>query len=127
MDLRRLYEFQNVDQTYKFAVSNPLKTAAANAVWEVEIEERFAQFKEELKRLGYTKLSVGTHPKWSHPQGNMVFAEPPMRIAGRVALWQGACDILGGQACGNGHKHYDQAQLSLPPSAFARFAGVHDL
>ncbi len=136
MDLKALYHIQEIDRSRHYNAGfrqfprtpkTGLKVAAANAVWEVEIEERFARFKEELKRLGYTKLSVGAHPNWKAAMGNMVFAEPPTRIHGRVALWQGACDILGGMGCGNGHYHYDQAQLSLPAPAFARFAGEHIL
>ena len=137
MDLNTLYYAQEIDRSPYYGVAfkqfsqapnTDLKVAAANAMWEVEIEERFARFKKELKRLGYKKLSVGAHPNWPvSPAGNMVFAEPPTCIHGRVALWQGVCDILGGMGCGNGHEHYDQAQLSLPPPAFARFAGEHEL
>lgn len=137
VDLNALYHAQEIDRSRYYGVAlkqfsrapnSDLKVAAANAVWEVEIEERFTHFKKELKRLGYKKLFVGAHPKWPvSAAGNMVFAEPPTSINGRVALWQGVCDLLGGQSCGSGHEHYDQAQLSLPPPAFARFVGVHDL
>jgi hypothetical protein len=121
VDLLTLYRRQTINHSQ-------LASAVANSVWEAEITERFERFKATLKKLGYKKLTVGHHPVWQqNPQNNMVFAEPAVRVNGRVALWQGACDILGGHSCGNGLSGIDQAQLRLPPGAFTRFLGEHEL
>lgn len=122
--LDRLY-WQTVD------ARDPLRLAASVAVFEVELERRWKEFKQTLKALGYKRVTVGPYRGWkSGATTNMVFAEPPIRHKtnrsyGRVALWNGPCDILDGMGCGNGLTEADQAQLSLHPKVLARYKGEH--
>lgn len=134
MDLRALYEAQTIDKGLKYTPygqTAQFKESVANAIWNTEIERRFKEFKAELKKLGYKKVTFGKHPDWKTGfQGNMVFAEPPVvqdDVYVCVALWQGVCNIMGGMSCGNGRPNSDQAQLSLPSNAYKRFEGTHIL
>lgn len=115
------------------SAKDPLRLAASIAVFEVELERRWKEFKQALKDLGYKRVTVGAHRTWRlRAATNMVFAEPPIRSGtnrsyGRVALWTGPCDILGGMGCGNGMYEADQAQLFIHPNVLARYEGEHIL
>lgn len=122
MDLLKLYT--------RCQYGNGLQQAAAISIWENEITSRFEKFKAELKKLGYEKITIGEHSDWGHSKasGNMVFAEPKLRVGHWPGLWnRNITDIMGGHGCGNGMKTSDQVQLNLPSDAVARFRGGHIL
>lgn len=106
---------------------NPLRLAAAKAIWETELASHWEQFKAAAKRAGYTRLYVGAHPSWPTAPKNSIFgisATYPKTATRQIFH---LCDILGGASCGNGVAGADQAQLRLLPDALTTILGEHIL
>lgn len=105
---------------------NPLRLAAAKAIWEAELASHWEQFKVTTKEAGYVRLYVGAYPGWLSAPKNSIFgipATPPNTT--RLLFY--ICDILGGASCGNGIAGADQAQLRLLPDALESILGEHIL
>ena len=122
------------DMLARHGMRPSLKEVMAKSVFENELDRRWKLFLEAAKEAGYTRITLGPSKHSTVlTRGNMVFAEPNIeRRTGysfsRTPLWDGMCDILGGQVCGNGlGPGAVQAHLRLPPEVLKKYQGVHDL
>lgn len=136
VDIKKMYHAAIAhDMLARHGMRPGLKEVMAKRLFESELDRRWGLFLEAAKKAGYTRITLGPseHSMFSLTKGNMVFAEPNIERKNgysfsRTPLWDGMCDILGGQVCGNGcGPKAVQAQLCLPPDAFKKYQGVHDL